>query len=397
MRVAFVAQPWNDLTPPVEGGSLAIWNAQMARQLAQRGHEVAIIARGTTGSRDQTYDGVAYRFVPAEPVDLGPDHRPVHWTEDFAADYQRGVARTIAAGGYDVVHIHNFANFAPAIRAARPQVRLLLNMQCDWLELFDLERTAGYLDAIDHVLACSRVIEQGARTRFPDAAMSVLPNAVDPRRFSIDARRRSTVRSLLFVGRLSPEKGVHTLCEAFGRIAPRHPRLRMRLAGPQGNQPRNFLVDATADAAIRALERFYGPEPYLETCLAALDPDARRRVRVTPGHVRNVDLPSLYGQADVLVNPSLWEPFGITILEGMATGCVAVGAAVGGMLDSIVDGESGFLCPRDEPAALADVLEQALEARWPSTIAQAGLDRALTRFSYDAVADQLERVCVGAS
>ena len=70
----------------------------------------------------------------------------------------------------------------------------------------------------------------------------------------------------------------------------------------------------------------------------------------------------LYSRADICVAPSLWaEPFGMVAVEAMASGRPVVASNVGGLADSIVDGETGFLVPPGDPEALAEKLRLLLD------------------------------------
>jgi len=70
----------------------------------------------------------------------------------------------------------------------------------------------------------------------------------------------------------------------------------------------------------------------------------------------------LYSRADICVVPSLWaEPFGMVALEAMACGKPVVASAVGGLCDSVVDGQTGFLVPPGNPVALAEKLRILLD------------------------------------
>ena len=76
-------------------------------------------------------------------------------------------------------------------------------------------------------------------------------------------------------------------------------------------------------------------------------------------HDRLVDL---YSRSDICVAPSLWaEPFGMVAVEAMASGRPVVASNVGGLADSVVNGETGFLVPAGDPEALAEKLRALLD------------------------------------
>jgi glycosyltransferase involved in cell wall biosynthesis len=72
------------------------------------------------------------------------------------------------------------------------------------------------------------------------------------------------------------------------------------------------------------------------------------------------ELRDYYNAADVFVSTPWYEPFGITPLEAMACGTPVVGSAVGGIKSTVLDGETGFLVPPNDPDALASRLADVL-------------------------------------
>jgi glycosyltransferase involved in cell wall biosynthesis len=152
------------------------------------------------------------------------------------------------------------------------------------------------------------------------------------------ARRSTAVRErildggellLLSVGRLSHEKRLEVLLEAFGRVADELPGARLAIAGE-------------------------GPA---RASLEALAPEGVEFVGELHGH----ELAALYASADVFCFPSTSDTFGQVILEAAASGLPVVAAAAGGAAELVRHGRTGLLVPPDDAAALArSLLELAL-------------------------------------
>jgi glycosyltransferase involved in cell wall biosynthesis len=98
-------------------------------------------------------------------------------------------------------------------------------------------------------------------------------------------------------------------------------------------------------------------------------------------------MPALLRSADAVVCVPWYEPFGIVPLEAMACGVPVVASAVGGQIDSVVDGVTGVHVPPREPAALATALRALLHHPERRTdLGRAGVERARRRFAHDRVA-----------
>jgi hypothetical protein len=70
----------------------------------------------------------------------------------------------------DIVHIINFSQFVPLIRARVPKTRIVLHMQCQWLEQIDAAVIEPRINSADLVLGCSNFIAEGVRRRLPSLA-----------------------------------------------------------------------------------------------------------------------------------------------------------------------------------------------------------------------------------
>jgi glycosyltransferase involved in cell wall biosynthesis len=175
----------------------------------------------------------------------------------------------------------------------------------------------------------------------PPARTRVIYGGADPLRYAPDpAQERAGV---LFVGRLTPHKGVDRLLMALPAGA------ELRVIGSTGHDP-------------RSPERDY---PRLLRHLA-LD----RNVHFV-GAASDADLPLHYRSARVLVMPSVEqtcygrsvrvsELLGLVALEAMASGTPVIASRVGGLAEVVQDGRTGFLVPPGDVAALRDRLEQVL-------------------------------------
>jgi glycosyltransferase involved in cell wall biosynthesis len=95
-----------------------------------------------------------------------------------------------------------------------------------------------------------------------------------------------------------------------------------------------------------------GEEANLQSLVKLLHLEGTVKFMETP--IPNYEMPFLYGECDIYIKPSIIEPFGIAILEAMACGKPVIGTKVGGMLDTIKDGETGFLVAPKKPNELAD-------------------------------------------
>jgi glycosyltransferase involved in cell wall biosynthesis len=116
------------------------------------------------------------------------------------------------------------------------------------------------------------------------------------------------------------------------------------------------------------------------------------RIRLV-GPVPATDMPLWYRSADVVAATPWYEPFGLTPLEAMACGVPVVGTAVGGLVDTIVDGLTGDLVPAREPRALGLALRSLLGDDVRRVMySAAALDRAGHSYSWRRVATQLAAV-----
>lgn len=308
--------------------------------------------------------------------------------------YMTRLALDLKKTGADIVHVHNFTQFLPVIRRVNPGIGLVLHMHSEWLSQLDRGLMASRIRHADMVLSCSEFITERTRAAFPEAASrcQTVYNGVDVTRFDAtngeDARADTRKRALICVGRITPEKGLHIVIDAFNRLAVRYPDLELCLVGQERITPREFLVELSEDERVRSLTVFY-PGSYQKRILGSLAPSLASRVTLS-GHVGHSELAGLYSKAALFINASYYESFGIPVAEAMACGVPIVATRAGGVPEIVEDGVSGLLVEPGDAKALERAVAELLENEGlRKRLAAAGRTRVTERFNWDAIAERL--------
>jgi glycosyltransferase involved in cell wall biosynthesis len=197
---------------------------------------------------------------------------------------------------------------------------------------------------------------------------------------------------IVFAGRLSPEKGPHTLIEAFASIADRHPGLILDIAGPDEVIPADMQLDLTDDPEVARLKPFYEPGAYRAHLQKLIDDRGLAdRVKFHGVLDHAGGLVELLQRATMAVVPSIWdEPFGLPVIEAMACGAPVVATRVGAFPELVEEGKTGLLVSRANPDELGTAIEKLLENdATRREMSQASRQRAVQVFSWDKVVDEL--------
>jgi glycosyltransferase involved in cell wall biosynthesis len=240
-------------------------------------------------------------------------------------------------------------------------------------ERIRLERTLG--NAVDRVIAqCRDEITELVRLGVRRRRITLAPSGVNLARFTPDGpfvpREPDRLR-VLSVGRLVERKGFAEVVQS------------MRYVRQQGLDAELVIVGGSTDPD--------DPQTHKLSELAARCGVADR-VHLA-GPVAPEEVADWYRSADVLVAAPWYEPFGLTPLEAMACGVPVIATAVGGLLDTVVDGLTGDLVPPHDPDALGRALAALLDDDLRRlSYATAALDRARRNYSWTRAATHLEAV-----
>jgi glycosyltransferase involved in cell wall biosynthesis len=297
---------------------------------------------------------------------------------DFGARHRRDLgsllrlARYLKAERIDILHAHLFyANVAARLAGRLAAVPVVLTAHHDtdlWMGPHHrfVERVTAPLS--DRVLTCSDAVRRFAIERHGLNAGRVvtLANAIDVDAIPTGAEARVRARVLLgagpeellvgTLGRLhEPKKGLRSFLSAAARVAAADPRARFVLIGD--GPARRELERFTASLGLGDRVRFAGERTDADLLVAGLD---------------------------LLVQPSLWEGFGLSALEGMAAGRPVVASRVGGVPEVIRDGVDGILVPPGDPVRLAEAMTAILrDPERAARLGASGRARARREFHVD--------------
>jgi glycosyltransferase involved in cell wall biosynthesis len=251
----------------------------------------------------------------------------------FLSNFARAARR--AAANADLVHAHWLPAGAVAATTGKPFVVQL------WGSDVELARRSPLLARrivrrASAVVCPSNALAEEARA-LGAGDVAVIPSGID---LPTEVGEEAEPPEVLYAGRLSPEKGVLELVEAARGM--------------------NLVV--------------------------AGDGPLRKHVPQARGFVPPDELGRLYARAAVVACPSHREGFGVACLEAMAHGRPVVASAVGGLLDLVVDGETGIHVPPGDVSALRSALERLLgDPELRRQMGEAGRLRAAEHFSWATV------------
>lgn len=361
MSLELLVVNWQDRLNPKAGGAESHLHEVFGRLVA-RGHRVTLLASGWPGApRRATIDGLdVHRTGGRHSFGLA------------AVRYYRGRFRDRR---FDVLveDLNKVPVFSP-LWAREPVVLLVHHLfgptafeqvspplaAATWL----LEKPIPLVYRRIDVEAVSASTRDDLVQRGLDPAMiRVIPNGVDARRFTPAPELRARTPTILYLGRLKRYKRIDLVIRAVAELLGAGRNVRLVIAG-QGDEERS----------LRALAAALGLEAAIEFA----------------GYVAEAEKLRLLRSAWVHALTSSKEGWGIANLEAAACGTPTVASDAPGLRDSVVHGETGFLVPHGDVAALARRLGQVLDdVALRARLGQNAVAFA-RRHSWDTAADRTE-------
>jgi D-inositol-3-phosphate glycosyltransferase len=400
MRVALISEHASPLAAlgGVDSGGQNVYVAHVAKQLTRAGHKVDVFTRLDDPALPPVVHldrNLRVLHIPAGPVEFVPKERLLSYMGGFGDGVSR-ICRSQTP--YDIVHANFFMSGLVALR-----LKKLLALPFV-MSFHALGRVRQAHQAASDGFPPERIAIEEALVRRADRLIAGCPQdrvdlidlyAADPARIAMVpcgfaqqefAPEGQACRAglglgaeefvVLQLGRLVPRKGIDNVIRAIGQLRTRHGiRARLMIVGGNSDEP-----DTTATPEIGRLQAIANDEGVTEQV-------------VFTGRRPRSALREYYCAADVFVTTPWYEPFGITPLEAMACGTPVIGADVGGVKFTVVDGVTGFLVPPRDPQSLADRLAQLRRnPELARALGRAGIRRARSLFSWKRVVEQLSAV-----
>jgi D-inositol-3-phosphate glycosyltransferase len=386
MRIAMVSEHASPLAAlgGVDAGGQNVHVACLSAALADLGHTVTVYTRRDdehTPKRVTMVEGVTVVHLPCgPPVPVPKDELLPH-----VGDLARALGRELSHDQPHVVHAHFWMSGMAAIAAARVtgvptavtfhalgSVKRRHQGAKDTSPSQRLRLEAVVARSVDMVLATSNeevfeLIRMGVKRQ----NIGLVPCGVDTTRFAPSGKvaPRGRRHRIVVVSRLVERKGIGNVVAALSKL----PDAELVVAG--GGEARSLELDPEA-CRLRDLARQHGVADRVELL----------------GSVDRADVPALLRSADVVVCAPWYEPFGLVALEAMACGVPVVTTAVGGLVDTVIDGTTGVHVPPRDVDALARALAALLaDPARRRALGSAGAVRARIRYDWHVIARETAR------
>jgi len=317
LKITIVTGPWFPTPPGPSGAVERVWG-DLARHFAKMGHSVTVLSRAFEGlPADETRDGV--RTIRLTQWKQGSNVKL-----DLIKDVLFSARMFLKCPRADIVVTNAF--WLPAMLSVfkRSAGRISMNVQ-------RVPKGQMWLyGRVDRLSAVSKAIADAIIAERPGLASQVriIPNPIDLGFFRSPASRNLDAsagrgRTIIFTGRIHPEKGIHVLVEAFRSLRAEFPDLKLRLVGPA------------------AVDRGGGGDEYLSK-LRSLAGDSP--MEILPPIYDRTQLAAALQDASFYCYPSLaemGEAQPVAPMEAMATGLVPVVSDIPQFRDYLTPGKTG--------------------------------------------------------
>ncbi|WP_227934978.1 1,4-alpha-glucan branching protein domain-containing protein [Alkalihalobacillus deserti] len=373
--------------PPMMVGGLSRHVFDLSRAMVHAGHEVHVVTSHVAGYPDfETTQGVnVHRIKGLQPE----SEQFFDWVASLNLSMVQYINKLTRKINFDIIHAHDWLVGVAATALKRSlQIPLLATIHATehgrnngihselQYEINQKEWELSY--EADHIIVCSDYMEKELQSIFslPEEKVSVIPNGVDfelikPQK-NCNSIEKNDAFTIFSVGRMVKEKGFQSVINAAAILKERNVKIRFVIAG------KGPMLEAYQQQV---------RERQLESYINFL------------GFISDDERNEWFYRCDATIFPSLYEPFGIVALEGLAAGKATIVSDTGGLSGIIRHDENGVkFIPGDEGSLVTQVLYLYNHPILREALATQGLKDVKTRFDWSTIADQTEiaiKKCLG--
>jgi glycosyltransferase involved in cell wall biosynthesis len=341
--------------PPYLVGGLGTHVYNLSINLVRSGVDLSLFAFKPAGSKKiENVEGIkVFRFAYPEMLACcGRRSEIIIENELFSLNILKNIEKTLRLIGCpDILHVHDWMGASLGLVLKEIfQIPLVTTLHVTSKELERLYPLGIYGNLAekerlltvksDRIICCSKAMVNEVKGHYeinPEKIV-LIPNGVEIETFQrpsfnnseLSLKHNSGEKAILFVGRLVFEKGILNLIKALPLIIEQIPQAHLLICG------KGYLEKKIKEEILRL---------HIED-----------KVLLT-GFVNRQELADYYALADVAIFPSLYEPFGIVVLEALATKTPVVVSNVGGLMDIIRDGLNGL---KVQPGDYEDIARKAI-------------------------------------
>jgi len=363
MNVLYISREY---PPETAWGGIATYTADLAEKLADKGHNVTVLAYSPDKEKDELQNNVhvirtsflyLYKLYPIRIFSL--------------------VRRIVRKQAIDVIEVPEHGAEALVYQRMRekPIVVRLHGPTSYWdSKLTPFQKILDYAEKIqtkeaDSITSPSRTLARDVcrRWKLDIRQVKVIPNGINLRKLEETASKYKPTKIgskyILFFGRLEERKGPHLLADSLPEVFEKIPCLKAVFVGKNGSYQDTTMAHYIITRNWKYRERL-----------------------VFTGYIPRSDLISIICNSELVVLPSLREPFGYTILESMSLGKCVVASSCGAFQELIEDGRSGFLV-KINPKELAEKIIYCLSEVDLQKIGEKAAKKA-RRFDINSIAER---------
>lgn len=361
----------------------------ISEELVRRGHKVSVITTSSLSVLDipslfHPFRRKKVNVQKSEEIEGVDVHRydALFRFYGFLAISPMRKLLTIKA---DIIHAYGFyitTSLVAMMAAKHRSIPFLLTANDATVSLYGSTAKRACSNIYNHIIGKLLILNSArviavSRTNAEDLVklgvteqkITVVPNGIKMERFldgtSVSIEQNGPI--VLYVGRISEDKGIQCLIRAAPSVLKDFPHTRFLIVGE----------DYGCLGKFRALVNNLGMEKSV----------------IFTGRLTDKRLVSVYRSADVFVLPSELEAFGIVVIEAMASGVPVIVSNCGGMKDIVKDGTNGFLFDVGDARQLAEIIKVLLSnEELRIRLAKNGKKTVRERYTIDKVVDTLEKL-----